>query len=110
MVTTPLQALDLARRHPDRQVVLLAVGFETTAPATALLARQTLALGLANLSLLVCHVRVVPAMRAIAADPAAAEVGSLAVGPVAEVMGTGELQVLFAIDNGRGRLIQKIPI
>lgn len=94
LVTTPLQALDLARRHPDRQVVLLAVGFETTAPATALLARQTLALGLANLSLLVCHVRVVPAMRAIAADPAAAVHGFLAAGHVAAVMGTGELQQL----------------
>ncbi|MFN5195551.1 MAG: hydrogenase formation protein HypD, partial [Cyanobacteriota bacterium] len=64
LVTSPLQAIDLAARHPQRQVVVLAVGFETTAPATALLARQALALGLSNLSLLVAHVRVVPAMDA----------------------------------------------
>jgi hydrogenase expression/formation protein HypD len=42
-----LEALALARRHPDRQVVFLAVGFETTAPATALLVRQAMASGAA---------------------------------------------------------------
>jgi len=94
LLTTPLQALDLARRHPQRQVVMLAVGFETTAPATALLACQALALGVDNLSLLVCHVRVVPAMRLIAADRAAAVQGFLAAGHVAAVMGTAELQQL----------------
>jgi hydrogenase expression/formation protein HypD len=99
VLTTPLQALDLARRHPDRQVVMLAVGFETTAPATALLARQTLALGLDNLALLVCHVRVVPAMRLIAADAATAVQGFLAAGHVAAVMGTAELQQL--VDDHR---------
>ncbi len=67
LLTSPLQALDLARAEPRRQVVFLAVGFETTAPATALLAQQARALGLANLSLLVAHARVVPAMEAILA-------------------------------------------
>ncbi|MCX5945449.1 MAG: hydrogenase formation protein HypD [Cyanobacteria bacterium] len=67
LLTSPLQALDLARANPQRQVVFLAVGFETTAPATALLADQTLALGLTNLSLLMAHVRVAPAMEAILA-------------------------------------------
>ncbi|MEI7952486.1 MAG: hydrogenase formation protein HypD, partial [Synechococcaceae cyanobacterium ELA182] len=65
LLTSPLQALDLARSQPQRQVVFFAVGFETTAPATALLARQALALGLRNLTLLQAHVRVVPAMAAI---------------------------------------------
>jgi hydrogenase expression/formation protein HypD len=75
---------------------MLAVGFETTAPATALLARQALALGIPNLSLLVCHVRVVPAMRLIASDGASAVQGFLAAGHVAAVMGTAELQQLVA--------------
>ena len=67
LLTSPLHALDLARAEPHRQVVFLAVGFETTAPATALLAHQAQAWGLANLSLLVAHVRVTPAMDAILA-------------------------------------------
>ncbi len=99
LLTTPLQALAVARDHPERQVVMLAVGFETTAPATALLARQALALGVPNLSLLVCHVRVVPAMRLIAADRATAVQGFLAAGHVAAVMGTAELQQL--VDDHR---------
>ncbi|MFM7265465.1 MAG: hydrogenase formation protein HypD, partial [Cyanobium sp.] len=72
LLTAPSQAIALARAHPRRQVVFLAVGFETTASATALLARQARALGLTNLSILCAHVRVVPAMEAIltAAPPA----------------------------------------
>jgi hydrogenase expression/formation protein HypD len=96
LLTSPLQALELANRHPDRQVVFLAVGFETTAPATALLARQALALGLANLSLLVAHVRVVPAMATILADPGNRVQGFLAAGHVGTVMGLAELQALVA--------------
>jgi hydrogenase expression/formation protein HypD len=96
LLTSPLQAIALARRHPERQVVFLAVGFETTAPATALLARQALALGLANLSLLVAHVRVAPAMAAILADPANRVQGFLAAGHVGAVMGLEELQALVA--------------
>jgi hydrogenase expression/formation protein HypD len=109
LLTSPLQALDLARAEPQRQVVFLAVGFETTAPATALLARQAKAMGLANLSLLVAHVRVTPAMEAILAgaddggrspgSPVQSQLqpqhpgvqGFLAAGHVAAVLGTGEL-------------------
>ncbi len=94
LLTSPLQALDLARRHPQRQVVFLAVGFETTAPATALLVRQAVALGLSNLTLLLAHVRVVPAMAAILADSEHQVQGFLAAGHVAAVMGTAELQQL----------------
>ena len=94
LLTSPLQALELARAEPQRQVVFLAVGFETTAPATALLARQALALGLANLSLLVAHVRVVPAMEAILSDPANQVQAFLAAGHVGAVMGLAELRQL----------------
>ena len=94
LLTSPLQALALAGAEPDRQVVFLAVGFETTAPATALLARQALALGLANLSLLVAHVRVAPAMETILADPASHVQGFLAAGHVCAVQGTADLEDL----------------
>ena len=94
LITSPLQALDLALRHPDRQVVFLAVGFETTAPATALLARRALAEGITNLSLLLAHVRVAPAMEAILSDPCNAVQGFLAAGHVCAVIGTAELQQL----------------
>lgn len=96
LLTSPLQALLLAAAHPERQVVFLAVGFETTAPATALLARQALAQGLANLSLLLAHVRVVPAMASILEQPGNQVQGFLAAGHVAAVMGTAELEQLAA--------------
>ena len=96
LLTSPLQALELARRQPQRQVVFLAVGFETTAPATALLARQALLAGVGNLTLLVAHVRVPPAMEAILAAEGNEVEGFLAAGHVAAVMGTAELEKLAA--------------
>ena len=94
VITAPLQALELARRHPQRQVVLLAVGFETTAPATALVVAQACRLGLTNLSLLMAHVRVVPAMAAVASADGNRVQGFLAAGHVAAVMGGDELAQL----------------
>jgi hydrogenase expression/formation protein HypD len=94
LLTSPLEALALARRHPDRQVVFLAVGFETTAPATALLVRQAMASGAANLSLLAAHVRVPPAMAAILTAEGNQVQGFLAAGHVCAVMGTTELEHL----------------
>ena len=96
LLTTPRQALELARSQPDRQVVFLAVGFETTAPATALLAHQVLTLGVRNLSLLIAHVRVSPAMEALLADPSNRVQGFLAAGHVCSVLGTAELEQLVA--------------
>jgi len=94
LITAPLQALELAARNPDRQVVLLAAGFETTAPATALLLEQARHLAVANLSLLPAHVRVVPAMERLSTDPHNQVQGFLAAGHVAAVMGTAELEAL----------------
>jgi hydrogenase expression/formation protein HypD len=94
LLTSPLEALALARRHPERQVVFLAVGFETTAPATALLVRQAMASGVANLSLLAAHVRVPPAMAAILTAEGNEVQGFLAAGHVCAVMGTTELEHL----------------
>lgn len=69
IVYSPLDALKIAESLPDRQVVFFGVGFETTAPATALTAYQAKARGLKNFSLLICHVLVPPAMEAILGSP-----------------------------------------
>lgn len=87
IVYSPLDAVELARREPGRQVVFFAVGFETTAPATALAVQQAHRMGLTNFSLLVAHVRVQPAMEAIARSPDSRVQGFLAAGHVCTVMG-----------------------
>ncbi|MEQ8965496.1 MAG: hydrogenase formation protein HypD [Azospirillaceae bacterium] len=89
-VASPLDAVDLAEAMPDRQVVFFAVGFETTAPAVALAAHRAKARGLANFSLLVCHVMVPPALEALLASPDCRIDGFLAAGHVCTVMGTAE--------------------
>ncbi len=61
------QALDLAKANPSRQVVFLAVGFETTAPATALSVLEARRQGMGNFSVLTAHKLVVPAMKALLA-------------------------------------------
>jgi len=65
VVYSPLDAVTLAQEHPERQVVFFAIGFETTAPATAMAAVQAQELGLENFSLLCAHVLVPPAVEAI---------------------------------------------
>lgn len=84
----PLEAVELAAKHPDRQVVFFAVGFETTAPVHAAAAVQARALGLDNFSLLTALVLVPPAMRAILSEPDHRIQGFLAAGHVCTVMGT----------------------
>ncbi|MFF6998908.1 hydrogenase formation protein HypD [Streptomyces sp. NPDC008313] len=90
VVYSPLDALELARRHPDREVVFFGIGFETTAPANAMTVHQARRLGLRNFSLLVSHVRVPPAVEAIMTAPACRVQGFLAAGHVCSVMGTHE--------------------
>ena len=94
VIYSPLDVLELARQHPERQVVFFAVGFETRAPATALLAQQALAEAISNLKLLVAHVRVVPVLDQLLSDPACAVQGVLAAGHVCTVMGGSELNDL----------------
>lgn len=96
VVYSPLDALRLAERHPEREVVLLAVGFETTVPPVAAAARAARARGLRNLSLLVSHVRVPPALEAILEVPDAGVEAFLAAGHVCTVMGTAEYRPLAA--------------
>jgi hydrogenase expression/formation protein HypD len=84
----PTEAVEIARAAPDREVVLLAVGFETTAPAHALTVKLAEAAGLTNLSLLVAHVLVPPAMSAILGSPDCEVQAFLAAGHVCTVAGT----------------------
>jgi len=92
IVYSPLDALTVAREHPDRQVVFFAVGFETTAPANAMAVYQAKRLGLTNFSMLVAHVLVPPAMEAILQAPDNRVQGFLAAGHVCTVMGTTEYE------------------
>ena len=92
MVYSPLDAVKLAQKHPDRQVVFFAVGFETTAPGNAMAVWQARQLGLTNFSILCSHVLVPPAMEAILGAPGNQVQGFLAAGHVCTVMGTWEYE------------------
>lgn len=89
-VYSPIDAVDLAAANPDQQVVFFAVGFETTAPATALAVLQAARLELTNFSLLVSHVRVGPAMRALMSEPDCRIDAFLAAGHVCTITGTSD--------------------
>jgi hydrogenase expression/formation protein HypD len=92
IVYSPLDALKLAIEHPDREVVFFAVGFETTAPANAMAVYQAKRAGVENFSLLVSHVLVPPAMRAILSSPRSRVQGFLAAGHVCTIMGYAEYE------------------
>ena len=92
IVYSPLEAVQLARKHPDREVVFFAVGFETTAPANALSVVHAHALGATNYSVLASHVLVPPAMEAILSDPETTIDAFLAAGHVCTIMGMEEYE------------------
>jgi hydrogenase expression/formation protein HypD len=94
VVYSPTEAVRIARDHPDRNVVFLAIGFETTAPANAMAAWQAKRTRLTNFSMLVSHVLVPPAIRALLASPENRVQGFIAPGHVCTVMGYGEYESL----------------
>jgi len=91
---SPTEAVRLARTLPERKVVFLAIGFETTAPANAMAAWMAKRERLKNFSLLVSHVLVPPAIRALMASPENRVQGFIAPGHVCTVMGCGEYEAL----------------
>lgn len=96
VVYSPLDAVQIARANPDKQVVFFGIGFETTAPANAMavhLARQE---GLRNFSMLVSHVLVPPAIDAIMRAPSNRVQAFLAAGHVCSVMGFWQYPPLAA--------------
>lgn len=85
---SPSDAVIWASQHREVEVVFFAVGFETTAPATALALMQARELGLSNFSVLASHVRVIPAMESILNSPDNRVQGFLAAGHVCAVTGS----------------------
>lgn len=94
VVYSPLDCLKIAHANPAKQVVFFAIGFETTAPANAMLAWQAKVEGLDNISLLVSHVLVPPAIEAILSSPRNRVQGFLGPGHVCTVVGYEEYEPL----------------
>ena len=96
VVYSPMDALTIAQANRDREVIFFAVGFETTAPANAMAAYRAKREGLTNFSLLVSHVLVPPAMKAILSGPTNRVQGFLAAGHVCTIMGFAEYEPIAA--------------
>jgi hydrogenase expression/formation protein HypD len=88
MVYSPLDALKVARDNPEREVVFFAIGFETTAPSTALTLLRARADGIRNFTVFCNHVTIIPAIRAILASPDQRLDGFIGPGHVSTVIGT----------------------
>lgn len=102
IVYSPSDALALARSHPDRHVVFFAIGFETTAPSTALTLLRARAEGLRNFSVFCNHVTIVPAIRAILDSPDMRIDGFIGPGHVSTVIGCRPYEWIAA---GQGKPI-----
>ena len=85
---SPLDSLKIAADNPDRQVVFFAVGFETTAPSTAVTLVRAKAMGVQNFSIFCNHVTIVPPMKAILDSPDLRLTGFIGPGHVSTVVGT----------------------
>ncbi len=90
IVYSPLDAVKIARKNPDKEVVFFAVGFETTAPANAIAVHLAAQEGIGNFSVLVSHALVPPAIEAILSSKKNKVQGFLAAGHVCTVMGHRE--------------------
>ncbi|PZG17556.1 hydrogenase formation protein HypD [Micromonospora craterilacus] len=87
MVYSPLDALKIARTNPDRRVVFMAIGFETTSPSTAMTVLRAAAEGIDNFSVFCNHVTILPAIKAILDSPDLRLDGFLGPGHVSTVIG-----------------------
>ncbi len=87
IVYSPLDALQLARKNPDKEIVFFGIGFETTAPANAMAIHLAHKQKFSNFSVLVSHVLVPPAIEAIMSSPQNRVQAFLAAGHVCSVMG-----------------------
>ena len=87
MVYSPMDALGLARKNPDREIVFFGLGFETTMPSTALTILQAESEGIANFSVFCNHITIVPTLRAILDSPEIRLDGFIGPGHVSMVIG-----------------------
>ena len=94
IVYSPLDALRLAQERPDRKVVFLGVGFETTAPAAAITLLEARRLSVANFLLFSAHKMVPPALRALLASEAVALDGFILPGHVSVILGSGPYEFI----------------
>lgn len=94
MVYSPLDALELARKNPDRQVIFFALGFETTMPSTALTLLQAKTEGVKNFSLFCNHITTVPTIKAVLDSPDMRIDAFLAPGHVSMVVGEEPFQFI----------------
>lgn len=92
IVYSPMDALQLAKQTPDKEIVFLAVGFETTAPANAMAVYQAKKENIKNFSVLVSHVLVPPAIVTLLNNPKTRINGFLAAGHVCTIMGYEEYE------------------
>ena len=100
MVYSPLDALRIAKANPDREVVFFAIGFETTAPSTALTLKRAKAEGVANFSCMCNHVTIVPPLRALLESPDLRLDGFIGPGHVSTVVGARPFEFIPA-DYGK---------
>lgn len=94
IIHSPLDAVDVARKNRNKEVVLFAVGFETTAPANAFTVYRAKEEGLKNFSLLASHVLVPPALRFLMDSPGNEIQGFLAAGHVCTITGYEEYHAI----------------
>lgn len=97
MVYSPLDALKIAKKNPDKQVVWLALGFETTAPSTAMTVLQAEKEGVENFSAFCNHITIVPALKALLDSPDLQLDGFLGPGHVSTVIGTRPYEFVPAV-------------
>lgn len=96
IVYSPLDCLKIARANPDKKVVFFAIGFETTAPANAMLVWRAKQEGVKNVSILVSHVMVPPSIASILQSPLNRVQGFLGPGHVCAIMGYREYEPISA--------------
>jgi hydrogenase expression/formation protein HypD len=104
MVYSPLDALRIAKENPDREVVFFAIGFETTAPSTALTMRRAKAERVENFSCMCNHVTIIPPLRALLDSPDLRLDGFIGPGHVATVVGARPFEFIPA-DYGKPLVI-----
>jgi hydrogenase expression/formation protein HypD len=100
MVYSPLDALRIAKQNPDHDVVFFAIGFETTAPSTALTLKRARAEGVPNFFCMCNHVTIVPPLRALLDSPDLRLDGFIGPGHVSTVVGARPFEFI-PVDYGR---------
>src|SRR5213078_1855840 len=100
MVYSPLDALRIAKQNPDREVVFYAIGFETTAPSTALTLKRARMEGVSNFTCMCSHVTIVPPLRALLESPDLRLDGFIGPGHVSTIVGARPFEFIPA-DYGR---------